>query len=105
MKLTCAKHGIELTNGGRCEGCVKASRDAYAALERSGLRITHSGVTPPPRVIADGVERDYAHEGTYLEYGIPHALRDELNEYIERRVAEYERTCECAMCYERRSVG
>jgi len=39
------------------------------------------------------------HETTYIERGdCPVELEDELNEYIDKRVAEFERKCQCEYC-------
>lgn len=43
------------------------------------------------------------HETTYLEYEIPQALENELSDMIEKRISEFEKTCQCEDCKENRN--
>lgn len=38
------------------------------------------------------------HETTYLEYEIPKGLENELSQMVEKRIAEFENTCQCEDC-------
>lgn len=42
------------------------------------------------------------HDTTYLEYEIPLALENELSEMIEKKLEEFEKTCQCEDCKENR---
>ncbi len=43
------------------------------------------------------------HDTTYLEYLIPSELENELSEMIEKRIAEFEKECQCEDCKEERN--
>lgn len=38
------------------------------------------------------------HETTYLEYSIPKELEKELEEMVDKRLAEFEQQCQCEYC-------
>lgn len=43
------------------------------------------------------------HPTTYLEYDIPESLEAELTTLIEKRISEFEQTCQCEDCKEQRN--
>lgn len=45
------------------------------------------------------------HDTTYLEYEIPVELGTELSDIIEKKVAEFEKVCQCEDCKENRKNG
>lgn len=42
------------------------------------------------------------HPDTYLEWNIPEALEKKLNKYIEKSINEFEKTCQCEDCKQKR---
>ncbi len=43
-------------------------------------------------------ERESWHERTYLEVEIPTELENEINEFIDKKVSQYQSKCGCGYC-------
>ena len=45
------------------------------------------------------------HETTYLEFEIPQALENELSDFIEKRIKQFEQDCQCEDCKENKNTN
>lgn len=44
------------------------------------------------------------HDTTYLEYEIPKSLENELSDYIDKKISEFNQQCQCEDCKEQRII-
>lgn len=54
------------------------------------------------KVYGDMHKKIKSHSKTYLECEIPKALEDELEGMIDKRIREFEKSCKCDFCKQKR---
>ena len=97
MKITCVRHpDLELPPSGSCQKCVD---EMYLAMQakypQGGITYSYSG---PSDVLLDGKKTPRDHDTEYIEYSVPDEIAESIENEIERRVDEWEKTCMCLSC-------
>lgn len=99
MEVLCPTHNTKIENFGRCEECVKESIKAFNEHFK-GQSVTIGGfpATKTKKVLIDGELVSIVHEYGYLECDCPEELIEELNEYVTKRILEFQNNCRCWTC-------
>lgn len=68
----------------------------------AGMNVTTSLPCTATEILVDGKPAIVYHSYDYIEQEIPSAINDEIQQYIDRRISEYEALCECVACVRKR---